>query len=176
MTVRGSEVHSLPRNSICSSILARHPGKVITHRALLKAVWGGNSTEQAEYLRVFVGQLRKKMEPDASSPSYIVTEPWVGYRFEPAGSDLSTNSPFSIKASFQPAIPLTSYELFIGPLLAFTGERSNEYVLDEQGRNRPMLTILTALCAGRICILLLWLLSLASSQMAPTVAELFAKL
>ena len=63
--------------------LARHPGKVITHRALLAAVWGGQSTEQVEYLRVFVGQLRKKLEPDAASPRYLVTEPWVGYRLEP---------------------------------------------------------------------------------------------
>ena len=63
--------------------LARRPGKVINHRTLLGAIWGSQSTEQVEYLRVFVGQLRKKLEPDASSPRYIVTEPWVGYRFEP---------------------------------------------------------------------------------------------
>ncbi|MGA8297999.1 MAG: helix-turn-helix domain-containing protein, partial [Terriglobales bacterium] len=63
--------------------LARHPGKVITHRTLLGAVWGGESTEQVEYLRVFVGQLRKKLEPAKDSPRYIVTDPWVGYRFEP---------------------------------------------------------------------------------------------
>jgi two-component system KDP operon response regulator KdpE len=56
---------------------------VVTHRALLAAVWGPNSTEQPEYLRVFVGQLRKKIEPDSSSPKYLLTEPWVGYRFEP---------------------------------------------------------------------------------------------
>jgi two-component system KDP operon response regulator KdpE len=49
----------------------------------LGAVWGGDSTEQVEYLRVFVGQLRKKLEPTASSPRYIVTEPWIGYRFQP---------------------------------------------------------------------------------------------
>jgi two-component system KDP operon response regulator KdpE len=49
----------------------------------LNAVWGSNSVEQNEYLRVFVGQLRKKLEPDVSSPKYILTEPWVGYRFEP---------------------------------------------------------------------------------------------
>ena len=50
---------------------------------LLGAIWGGQSTEQVEYVRVFVGQLRKKLEPEPSSPRYIVTEPWVGYRFEP---------------------------------------------------------------------------------------------
>ena len=63
--------------------MAQHPRKVLTHRAILNAVWGSNSVEQNEYLRVFVGQLRKKLEPDASSPQYILTEPWVGYRFEP---------------------------------------------------------------------------------------------
>jgi two-component system KDP operon response regulator KdpE len=50
---------------------------------LLGAVWGGESTEQVEYLRVFVAQLRKKLEPSPNSPRYIVTDPWVGYRFEP---------------------------------------------------------------------------------------------
>ena len=63
--------------------LVRHPGKVLTHRALLGAVWGGDATEQTEYLRVFIGQLRKKIEPDPSTPRYIVTEPWIGYRFNP---------------------------------------------------------------------------------------------
>ena len=63
--------------------MAQHPNKVLTHRAILNAVWGSNNVEQNEYLRVFVGQLRKKLEPDAGSPKYIVTEPWVGYRFEP---------------------------------------------------------------------------------------------
>ena len=62
----------------------QHPGKVVTHRALLVAVWGANATEQPEYLRVFVGQLRKKIEPDPSKPQYILTEPWVGYRFTPS--------------------------------------------------------------------------------------------
>jgi len=57
----------------------------VTHRKLLAAVWGANSTEQPEYLRVFIGQLRKKIEADPGSPSYILTEPWVGYRFEPRG-------------------------------------------------------------------------------------------
>jgi len=53
---------------------------------LLGAVWGGNFTGQSEYLRVFVGQLRKKIEKDPSEPQYIVTEPWVGYRFNPGQS------------------------------------------------------------------------------------------
>jgi two-component system KDP operon response regulator KdpE len=81
--VRGQEVHLTPKEFDLLVYLAGNPGKVITHRALLSAVWGGQSTEQVEYLRVFVGQLRRKLEPEASSPRYIVTEPWVGYRFEP---------------------------------------------------------------------------------------------
>jgi two-component system KDP operon response regulator KdpE len=86
VTVLGREVHLTPKEFGLLTYLARHSGKVITHRALLNAIWGGQSTEQVEYLRVFVGQLRKKLEPEASSPRYILTEPWVGYRFEPAGS------------------------------------------------------------------------------------------
>ena len=76
-------IHLTPKEFDLLVYLARHAGKVVTHRALLGAVWGGDSTEQVEYLRVFVGQLRKKLEPDGSSPKYIVTEPWVGYRFQP---------------------------------------------------------------------------------------------
>jgi two-component system KDP operon response regulator KdpE len=80
--VRDREVRLTPKEFDLLVYLARHPGKVVTHRALLAAIWGGQSTEQVEYLRVFVGQLRKKLTPDGSSVRYIVTEPWVGYRFE----------------------------------------------------------------------------------------------
>ena len=83
VTVLHREVRLTPKEFDLLVYMARHPGKVITHRALLGAVWGGQSTEQVEYLRVFVGQLRKKLEPDAASPRYLVTEPWVGYRLEP---------------------------------------------------------------------------------------------
>ena len=81
--VKKREVHLTPKEFDLLIYLARHPGKVITHRALLTAVWGPNSAQQPEYLRVFVGHLRKKLEPDEATPLYIVTEPWVGYRFEP---------------------------------------------------------------------------------------------
>jgi two-component system KDP operon response regulator KdpE len=84
---KGREVHLTPKEFDLLVYFAQHAGKVITHRALLSAIWGGNSTEQVEYLRVFVGQLRKKLEPETSSPRYIVTEPWVGYRFEPGQSN-----------------------------------------------------------------------------------------
>ena len=82
VTLQDKEVHLTPKEFDLLVYLARRPGKVVSHRALLGAIWGGNSTEQVEYLRVFVGQLRKKLEPDAASPRYIVTEPWVGYRFQ----------------------------------------------------------------------------------------------
>ena len=81
--VKQKEVHLTPKEFDLLVYLARHPGKVVTHHALLTAVWGPNSTQQPEYLRVFVGHLRKKLEPDEGAPRYIVTEPWVGYRFEP---------------------------------------------------------------------------------------------
>ena len=77
------EVKLTPKEFDLLVYLAQHRGKVVSHRSLLSAVWGPNSVEQPEYLRVFVGQLRKKLEPDAGSPRYIQTEPWVGYRFEP---------------------------------------------------------------------------------------------
>jgi two-component system KDP operon response regulator KdpE len=85
VTVQHREIHLTPKEFDLLVYLARHPGKVTTHRTLLAAIWGGQSTEQVEYLRVFMGQLRKKLEPGASSSRYIITEPWVGYRFEPAG-------------------------------------------------------------------------------------------
>lgn len=81
--VSGHEVHLTPKEFDLLVYLAKRPGKVTTHRNLLAAVWGPNNTEQPEYLRVFVGQLRKKIETDPSSPRYLITEPWVGYRFEP---------------------------------------------------------------------------------------------
>jgi two-component system, OmpR family, KDP operon response regulator KdpE len=83
VTVRGQELHLTPKEFDLLIYLARHPGKVITHRVLLAAVWGPNSVEQPEYLRVFVGHLRKKLESVDNSSQYITTEPWVGYRFEP---------------------------------------------------------------------------------------------
>lgn len=81
--VRNQEVHLTPKEFDVLVYLARRPDKVVTHRALLGAVWGPNSVEQPEYLRVCVGHLRKKLERDESAPRYIITEPWVGYRFQP---------------------------------------------------------------------------------------------
>jgi two-component system, OmpR family, KDP operon response regulator KdpE len=83
VTIQGREVHLTPREYDLMVYLLRHPGKVLTHRTLLASIWGSNSVDQTEYLRVFVGQLRKKIEPNPSLPRYILTEPWVGYRFKP---------------------------------------------------------------------------------------------
>lgn len=83
VTVRDQEVHLTPKEFDLLSYFMTHAGKVLTHRTLLAAVWGGNYVEQNEYLRVFVGNLRKKLESDPANPRYIVTEPWIGYRFNP---------------------------------------------------------------------------------------------
>src|SRR5579863_5844968 len=84
VTVQGKSIHLTPKEFDLLVHLARHAGKVITHRALLTAVWGAQSAHQPEYLRVFVGQLRKKLETE-SGKQFIQTEPWVGYRFVPEG-------------------------------------------------------------------------------------------
>lgn len=83
VAVKGSAVYLTPKEYDLMVYLVSHPGKVLTHRTLLTSIWGGESAEQTEYLRVFVGQLRKKIEPDTASPRYILTEPWIGYRFDP---------------------------------------------------------------------------------------------
>jgi two-component system KDP operon response regulator KdpE len=77
------EVHLTPKEFDLLTYFIKHAGKVLTHRTLLAAVWGGNYVDQNEYLRVFVGNLRKKIEADVSDPRYIITEPWIGYRFIP---------------------------------------------------------------------------------------------
>jgi two-component system, OmpR family, KDP operon response regulator KdpE len=85
VVVRGQDVHLTPKQFDLLVSLARHPGQVLTHRTLLHAVWGTNA-DQPEYLRVNIGQLRKKIEL-SEEPRYIVTEPWIGYRFRPTGND-----------------------------------------------------------------------------------------
>jgi two-component system KDP operon response regulator KdpE len=77
----GEELRLTPKEFELLTYLAQHPGRVLTHRAILKAIWGPHATDQPEHLRVLVGSLRKKIEPNPSSPKYILTEPWVGYRF-----------------------------------------------------------------------------------------------
>jgi two-component system KDP operon response regulator KdpE len=84
ISVQGKPIHLTPKEFELLVHLARNAGKVMTHRALLTAIWGVQSAHQPEYLRVFVGQLRKKLETETGR-QYIQTEPWVGYRFIPEG-------------------------------------------------------------------------------------------
>lgn len=77
----GEEVRLTPKEFELLTYLAQHPGRVLTHRAVLKAIWGPHAADQPEHLRVLVRSLRKKIEPDPAAPKYIMTEPWVGYRF-----------------------------------------------------------------------------------------------
>lgn len=84
VAVSGRGVHLTPKEFDLLLHFARNSGKVLTHRALLTAVWGAQSAHQPEYLRVFIGQLRRKLE-NGSGKQYFQTEPWVGYRFLPHG-------------------------------------------------------------------------------------------
>jgi two-component system, OmpR family, KDP operon response regulator KdpE len=78
--VKDVEVHLTPTEYKLLTLLIRHAGKVLTHRQLLKDVWGPNAVEHAHYVRVYMTQLRRKLEADATRPRYLQTEPGVGYR------------------------------------------------------------------------------------------------
>jgi two-component system, OmpR family, KDP operon response regulator KdpE len=78
--VADTEVHLTPTEYKLLALLVRHAGKVLTHRQLLKEVWGPNAVEHSHYVRVYVTQLRHKLERDATRPQYLLTEPGVGYR------------------------------------------------------------------------------------------------
>jgi two-component system KDP operon response regulator KdpE len=77
----GEEIRLTPKEFELLSLLARNHDRVLTSRAILKAIWGGNAVEQPEHLWTLVAQVRKKIEPDAANPRYLLSEPWVGYRF-----------------------------------------------------------------------------------------------
>src|SRR5260370_30530737 len=79
---RGEDVHLTPKEFEVLRLLIAHQGKPLTHRRLLQAVWGPDYGEETENLRVVINQLRKKIESDPAHPKYILTEPWVGYRFQ----------------------------------------------------------------------------------------------
>jgi two-component system KDP operon response regulator KdpE len=76
-----AEIRLTPKEFELLTLLVTHAGRVLTHRTILKSIWGIHSLEQPEHLRVLIGQLRKKIEPDPANPRYLLTEPWVGYRF-----------------------------------------------------------------------------------------------
>ena len=79
----GEEVRLTPTEWGIVELLARHPGRLVTQRQLLHDVWGPSYGEETNYLRVYMAQIRRKLEPDPSRPRYFVTEPGMGYRFEP---------------------------------------------------------------------------------------------
>jgi two-component system KDP operon response regulator KdpE len=82
VTVGGEEVHLAPKEFDVLKQLITNQGKPVSHRRLLQTVWGPEYGEETENLRVVINQLRKKIEKDPSQPKYILTEPWVGYRFQ----------------------------------------------------------------------------------------------
>jgi two-component system KDP operon response regulator KdpE len=82
VVARGKRVRLTPKEFELLRYLVTHGNKVVSHRELLQAVWGPDYGDQVDYLRVFVNQLRKKIEPNPSTPTYLLTEPWVGYRLQ----------------------------------------------------------------------------------------------
>lgn len=89
--VRGQALHLTPKEFDLLLLFARSPGRVLTHKVLLRAIWGPAGDDQPEYLRVLIAGLRKKIEK-GEGQKYIQSEPWVGYRFQPAGVSELTNS------------------------------------------------------------------------------------
>jgi two-component system, OmpR family, KDP operon response regulator KdpE len=89
VNVRGRAVHLTPKEYDVLKHLVANLGKPLTHRRLLQSVWGPDYGEETENLRVVINQLRKKIEADPAKPQYILTEPWVGYRFQPARASTS---------------------------------------------------------------------------------------
>jgi two-component system KDP operon response regulator KdpE len=91
VALKGNTVRLTPKELELLRYLVANQGKPIAHRRLLQVVWGPDYGDETEYLRVFINQLRKKIEPDPRHPRYIHTEPWVGYRFEPPAEKVRTN-------------------------------------------------------------------------------------
>ena len=86
--LRGNdEIRLTPKELDLLTLLVRNRDRVLTHRAILKAIWGANAVEQPEHLWTLVAQLRRKIEPDPSGPRYLLSEPWVGYRFASGDAD-----------------------------------------------------------------------------------------
>jgi two-component system, OmpR family, KDP operon response regulator KdpE len=81
--VGGAEVRLTPTEWSLVESLVRHPGRLISQRHLLQEIWGPRYVEETNYLRVYMAQIRRKLEPDPARPRYFITEPGMGYRFEP---------------------------------------------------------------------------------------------
>ncbi len=86
----GEEIRLTPKEFDLLVFFAQHPDRVLTHRIILKAIWGPHLVEQPEHLRVLIAALRKKLEPDPGKPRFLLTEPWVGYRFTSGTSEPSS--------------------------------------------------------------------------------------
>ena len=84
VAVKGQEIHLTPKEFDLLVYFARNADRVLTHKTLLRAIWGAAGVDQPEYLRVLIAQLRRKIEP-GGEPRYVLSEPWVGYRLSPAG-------------------------------------------------------------------------------------------
>jgi two-component system KDP operon response regulator KdpE len=82
VSVRSNQIHLTPKEYDLLLFFIAHRDRVLTHKLILTEIWGPNSVSQGEYLRVFVGQLRKKIEENSNRPQYLKTEPWIGYRFQ----------------------------------------------------------------------------------------------
>lgn len=93
VAVGDRDVHLTPKEYDVLKHLVANQGKPLTHRRLLQAVWGPDYGEETESLRVVINQLRKKLEADPARPKYILTEPWVGYRFQPPRASVAKSSP-----------------------------------------------------------------------------------
>lgn len=81
------EIRLTPKELDLLTLLVRNRDRVLTHRAILKAIWGANAVDQPEHLWTLMAQLRRKVEPDPSKPRYLISEPWVGYRFDSGDVD-----------------------------------------------------------------------------------------
>ena len=76
----GQEIRLTPKEFELLSLFAQHPDRVLSHRTILREIWGGNAVEQPEHVWVLIRQLRKKIEIDPAHPQYVISEPWIGYR------------------------------------------------------------------------------------------------
>jgi two-component system, OmpR family, KDP operon response regulator KdpE len=92
VTKAGKEIKLTPTEWAVVEILVRHQGKLVSQTQLLKEVWGPQYGEETNYLRVFIAQIRRKLEPQPSNPRYFLTEPGMGYRFQMPDDDLASQS------------------------------------------------------------------------------------
>jgi two-component system KDP operon response regulator KdpE len=83
MGATGEPIHLTPTEWHLVEILVRHPGKLVSQHQLLQEVWGPKYEDETNYLRVYMAQIRRKLEPDPANPRYFITEAGMGYRFEP---------------------------------------------------------------------------------------------